>query len=1557
MTPLNLTKCFLIVAFSKVFLSGLALSVPIDLSTGTTAQSTQLDNFVASNAIDGVNNFTHTLSDDPDPTWQVLLPTARTFEEITLVNRGGGGSWLQRFRDLTVQVIDFGGNVNNDFDGGTVVYSSPLLNPNNVLNSPTSIVVSVGGATGNMIRVIRTPGNAQGNDAVLSLNEVFATAPERVLSFSASPAIVTPGDPIELNWEVSSGVTDVAIDNGVGDVSGHTSSGLGSVVVNTGPSASTTYEITADDASGASTAFTTVTVVNDPLIYSFAADNGFISLGDSANLTWNVGGNVTSLTLNGSNVLGSSGITVSPSANTSYVLEASNANGTITRTLAVRIIEPGVPVINEFLASNDEGIVDEDGVSSDWIELFNPGPDPAPLAGYFLTDDAGDLQQWAFPNVTMAPGSYLIVYASSNDRTDPSAPLHTNFSLTSGGEYLALIKPDGVTPVSEFSPMFPEQYTDVSYGYDPFSSSLGYFLTPTPGAANGSTVAGFVEDTSFSVDRGFYSSPFQVAITSQTPGAEIRYTLDGSKPTAITGLVYSSPISINSTTVLRAAAYKDEYEPTNVDTHTYIFKSDVIASAHMDTGITQDSTYGPQMDASLSAIPSISLNFDNDLGYDEQEVSIEMINFEVADKQVDAGLERFGGYNTNFAKRSARINFRKQYGPGRLDFDLFENHDWLSYQPAEKYDAIELRAGNHDMSQRGAYLSNRYVDDALLDMGQIAPHGRFVHVYMNGEYWGQYHLRERWNGSMLSEYFGGDKEEYEAINANDGFQQDLRAYDGTGEFWAETEVLAAGPNPFTNARTHVDIIDEIDFMLLYVSGRCESEFRSAGSKTQEVPFKFFIKDGDGYLRSPTHNVNDDGPLDLMEELRNEGDPDYAILLADRIHRHFFNDGALSSSMSIQRLQERVDETELSIISECARWGYRSPSSWVSFQDNLLNNQLPAQESLMIQRFKDGGMYPDLAAPVYSQHGGHVMGVGPTVSVTDDSLQVYYMYGSRDSDPDPYRHSLDPRLPGGEINAAAFVVNFNGTGGVPVNFVVSGDTWSFLDNGSNQGIAWRAKNFVENAAWQNGLSELGYGDGDEATVVGYVDVNPAAAGDQKNVTTYFRKSDINIPNPSLFADFTLNYTYDDAIAIYVNGVEVDRENLTANAPYDEFSSGTVGDNAFGTLQIPTSYFDSGNNTIAAEIHQRSHTSSDISFDLTLVGNLPGGGISGTTSDPIPITTSGWLLSRTYNSSTGEWSALNEAFFTPEPIAADASNLVISEFNYNPYHPTSGAELSITTDADDFEFVELKNVALQPVDLSGVSFIDGINFTFGPNNIIPAGGRMIIVKNQVAFAERYFGALDGVLFGTDSTGLSEFGGKLSNGGEQIILVDASGGIIHDFTYDDTLPWPTSSDGPGFSLALIAPNLPIPDHNIGSNWAASAQYAGSPGLEGGVGFGGSDPHANEDGDGFNALIEYALGSSDHVRNDETLMVLVDDYLVNGSLDDYLTISYVQNQHSLNSVTIEPQISIDLQNWDSIPDLVLVSETVNSDGNFSFVYRSSIPYGERPSGREFIRVRVSEK
>ena len=555
----------------------------------------------------------------------------------------------------------------------------------------------------------------------------------------------------------------------------------------------------------------------------------------------------------------------------------------------------------------------------------------------------------------------------------------------------------------------------------------GFFEIPTPAAFNGEVLGGFVEDTKFSVNRGFFTQPFDLELSSTTEGAEIRYTIDGSTPGPLSGRVYREPLNINRTVVVRAIAYKDDLQPTNVDTHTYIFPSDVVDQSDMRTSITQSPTYGPRMLDSLQAVPSISLitqnsSFLNERGgniREEYPASIEMIFPDGREGfQEDGGLSNYGGRFTNFRKKSFRIAFRERFGPTKVRYPIFEGFKYQHHPPAEEFDVINLRSGSHDMSSRGAYMSNRFTDDTMLDMGNIAPHGRFVHVYLNGRYWGQYHMRERWSADMASSYYGGSKDDYEAVNANDNFRNDEEVYDGPGRFWNAAKSLVLRPDPFNEASSHIDIANIIDFMLVWVSGDSESEFRSFGSSVEGVPFKFMIKDADGYLRpASSGKVGHPGPLNIMSEMRGGlGGEDFRMLVADRIHKHFFNDGAFTPINNIRRLRVRTAEARLGFISESARWGFRSPNSWESYQANLMNNHFRGLTDTMVSRFKSNGMYPDIVAPVFSQHGGSVMPTTP-ISMSSNARTIYYTVDGN-----------DPRLPGGVPNPVANVLSLRSGAG-------------------------------------------------------------------------------------------------------------------------------------------------------------------------------------------------------------------------------------------------------------------------------------------------------------------------------------------------------------------------------------------------------------------------------------------------------------------------------------------------------------------------------------------------
>lgn len=696
------------------------------------------------------------------------------------------------------------------------------------------------------------------------------------------------------------------------------------------------------------------------------------------------------------------------------------------------------PVITEIVAVNTGEIEDKDGDLSAWVEFYNPAPDPFDLEGHFVTDDPDALTKYRLPRLRIAPESYGILFLSGKDfHSLFQLEVHAGFTFSDQDDYFALVAPDENTIIDALEDI--GQRRGMSFGrLSPDSEDVALFETPTPGEANRNPTLGVVADTKFSVDRGFYTEPIQVEITSKTEGARIIYTTNGRPPgegSIFTGPidhVYEGPITISETTVLRAAAFKEGYAPSNIDTQTYIFAEDVVKQPDMLTSITESETYGPQMIDALTSIPTISLAVEdldsvakgsssgNDVEY---LTSVELILPDgTKGFQVDAGVSRFGGYFTDFPKKSFRLYFRKRYGPGKLEYPLYRGHE-SGYPPAEEFDALNLRSGSHDMNARGAYLSNRFIDDTLLEMGHIAPHGRFVHVYFNGLYWGQYHLRERWNAAMFASYFGGEKEDYDAINGNNTGSEFLpgEPYDGNRDYWSEALDLAQEPKPFAALQNHIDMGSYLSFMLTWMSGESESEFQSAGSQSLGVPFKFYFKDADGYLRPPGNRLNNRGPGDMFQEFRAAGEPDFRMLLADTIHKHYFNNGAFTPEKNIARLQRRINETKLSFLAEAARWNFRTPPSWQSFQDNLIERHFPDLTKSMIRLFENADWIPGITAPIFSQFGGQIepgfilrMNAGTLFSPQPGDL-LFTIDGT------------DPREPGGKRSDQAQVYERKGPG--------------------------------------------------------------------------------------------------------------------------------------------------------------------------------------------------------------------------------------------------------------------------------------------------------------------------------------------------------------------------------------------------------------------------------------------------------------------------------------------------------------------------------------------------
>ena len=1059
-------------------------------------------------------------------------------------------------------------------------------------------------------------------------------------------------------------------------------------------------------------------------------------------------------------------------------------------------------VISEFMASNGtnpsdpDGLLDQDGDSSDWIEIHKLTDLPVSLNGWYLTDKEDEPTKWKFPDIIIME-DYLVVFASGKNLTDPEDELHTNFSLSKDGEYLALIRPDGQTVAWEYTPQFPQQVTDVSYGI--YDEQLRYLDVPTPGEENaGPGLIGIVGDPDFSASRGFYENPFDLYLTCQTTGATIRYTLDGSVPTE-SSTAYTAPISIVNTKCVRAAAFKDGYVQSTTQTHTYIFPANVILQGTLDGVIMNDPVWGVGLDDALLELPSISLviPYPASTIWTERETSIELIYPDDSKGfQADAGLERFGGDFIGLDKLSFRISFKKIYGPGKLDFDLFGDGAYGGSNATTEFDQILLRGGSHDSfawgghnGEKSVYVRNRWVMDRQLEMAQPSPRGRFVNVYINGTYWGQYHLLERPNKYFMSTYYGGEDEDYDVLKADFG---QLNPLVGDTDAWYE--MLAVADN-YENLQQYMDIVNYVDYMLLNFYAGNDNDWWTyhnwiAARKRQPGQgFIFFNWDLDTVLRmNPSNNLVDNssrgGPGDLwftvkqFEEVRK--------IMADRAHKYFFNNGLLTKNSVRAQFDEMAQTIEKTIILESARWGryaagYYTPDSWQEGMDLIRTQWADQRTDLVVQQLKNAGIYPLINAPVFNingsyQHGGYIA-EQDELTMTASSEKIYYTLDGS-----------DPRLPSDAINPEA--IEINDPGGTYIVPIAQGSQWKYLYDGTDQGTAWRALGF-DDSLWAAGDGQLGFGDGDETT-----DIGPKV---DYRFTAYFRHI-FNVTDVSNIEDLSINLIYDDGAVIYINGNEIPRVNMpTGTIYYDTPSDGSGGENASAILSgIDSAFLNEGDNILAVEVHQQAYNSSDISFDLGLSIEYS----SSTAPTAIPLDRSCVVKARSYDS--GQWSALNEAVYAVQSVT---DNLRITEIMYHPADPNA-------------EYIELKNISTTIINPALVEFTNGIYFTF-PSCQLDPNEYILVAQSPAELAA----LAPDIPVGVEVLG--PYTGSLDNAGEKIVLDDAIGQTIHEFRYEDG--WYDITDGEGFSLTVKDPAGTDPNlWDDKSGWRPSAAIGGSPGRD---------------------------------------------------------------------------------------------------------------------------------
>ena len=1327
------------------------------------------------------------------------------------------------------------------------------------------------------------------------------------------------------------------------------------------------------------------------------------------------------------------------------------------------------PTISEFLTENSSGITDQDGDHSDWIEIHNPSTDPVNLSGWSLTDEAGELRKWIFPDITLPAAGYLLIFASGKDRNNPAEELHTNFSLSSNGEYLALVAADGITVAKDFN--YGEQFEDVSFGtsiatttevvigdrapakwlvpsapviewttsgfddspwasgstgfgydlnadYDPYISksgnvqaqmsnlngslylripfkivdpgtiasmqlsmrfddgfiawingqqiassraplspawnsdaenfhadteavireqfnvpagipallagdnilaiqglnwgvdssdflilpelraaiadpeapgSQGYLLLPTPGTLNGESVDGFVSDTKFSMKRGHYDAGITVSITTETEEASIRYTTDGSAPDESTGTLYDSPITLSATTILRAIAYKAGYEPTNIDTQSYLFASDIKNQADMDRDIVNNPEYAATIEEDLSGnLPVISLVLEDSLFFGpngthtnyersgrgaEIPVSVEFFNpLDPSDEfQIDAGIRIHGGNARSHPKKPFRLYFREEYGDRRLKHPLFAG------SPVESFDQLVLRGGGHDswslaaafgrdqktdLPPHGTLMRDQFLRMTEVQMGILSPRGRYTHLYINGSYWGLYDLHERANAAFFESHLGGNEEDYDVLHHPTFFGEDYTVIDGNQSAWEEARAIVSGGidsvSQYEAIQQYIGLDDYIDHLIVRMwSGDydwCGPIFRSgtnvtvfnnknwyAGRRSRGKPgtFRFFTWDAEMAMG-----------IHLMFNLNQANPPDQGVTNFDLAGANnagspveFYD--ALRSYPAFQlRFADRLHQHFfnggiMSIESNRARWDtmwteLRSPmvgeSSRWGDEGTLLSTPFTRNETWLNEVFWVRNTFiPGRTAAVLEQfrsRGLYPATEAPVFNQHGGPVDVGFDL-SMTADVSEIYYTIDGSDPYLPPTLESLIL---------VDEVTSAQALipSEANGGNALGTAWTNVGAPANAdQWTTGQTGIGY----ETSGTNYqplinLDVTAMSA---VNPSVFVRipfaiSEEVDI---SEFSNLVLSMKYDDAFIAYLNGTRVaSSSNAPTKVAWNSAATAIHADTQaviFQDFDISafSDLLNEGNNMLAIQAINSSSTSSDLLClpKIAATKTIEGGGASPTAI----LYTGAFPLDQSSQVKARAFASQRNEWSALTEVTFLVGQLASANnlvVSEFSYRPRPPAGQAESAVAGDRTDFEF--IELKNISDSVIDLV-GTGFSQGIDFEFDLDSplRTLEPGELVLLVENTeaMASRYGNSIREKIAGEFDNDSKFSNNGETITLTAASGEIIKSFVYSDELPWPTSADGDGFSLILTAPET-NPDHSLPESWQSSEQVDGSPG-----------------------------------------------------------------------------------------------------------------------------------
>lgn len=429
-------------------------------------------------------------------------------------------------------------------------------------------------------------------------------------------------------------------------------------------------------------------------------------------------------------------------------------------------------VISEIMTSNGTY---ENGHAYDWIELHNTGKSTVDISGWYLSDSKKDKMKFQFPQGTkLKADGYLTVFCTGDDKVDvgKDSKFYATFALSSSGESIYLSDADG-NQLQKLK--YPQQYGCVSYGTTNDGATYGFFENTTRGKKNDATIySGRVDAPVLDTAGGFYTDSVIVMAHSVLSGATLRYTTDGSTPNAKSKEFPAGGLTIKETTVVRIRAFQPELVPSPTVSATYFINDDP-ATPIVSLITDEDYLFNKKTGALVKGTGSIP-NYDKELEYP---INIEYFTGDGMCEINQMGTFTCSGHSARInAQKSIALYARKAYGNDRFAFNPFPTRDYDSYK------SILLRAANSDTYAtrlRDIVASSLAEGEGILYQDHVV-----IQVYINGQYWGHYNLREKINKYFIAQYEGvTDEKDIDSIDILARTGTDRFTQNGSNEDWLE----------------------------------------------------------------------------------------------------------------------------------------------------------------------------------------------------------------------------------------------------------------------------------------------------------------------------------------------------------------------------------------------------------------------------------------------------------------------------------------------------------------------------------------------------------------------------------------------------------------------------------------------------------------------------------------------------------------------------------------------------------------------------------------------------